>query len=141
MDGKTNILRSRLLIFGLTILCVGFVVRPNALRLKAAADAANGSEVVLPGDDELLVDVVVEGNVTIPATAIAKFINARAGRPLTQRQIRDDIKSLLGTRWFFNVEPVVRRSKDGLVLIYRVLERPVVRRVVAGAGVSQRRYR
>jgi outer membrane protein insertion porin family len=129
MDGKTNILRSRLLIFGLTLLCVGFVVSPSALWLNAAAGDTNTGEVSLPDADEPLVDVVVEGNVTIPATAIAKFIKARAGRPLTERQIRNDIKALLGTRWFFNVEPVVRRTEEGLVLIYRVLERPVVRRI------------
>jgi outer membrane protein insertion porin family len=129
MDGKIHILRFRWLFFGLAILCVGLVVSPRALWLNAAAGDAYDGEVDLTGDDKRLVDVVIEGNVTIPATAIAKFIKARAGRPLTERQINNDIKALYGTRWFFNVEPVVRPTKEGLVLIYRVLEKPVVRRV------------
>lgn len=129
MDGKTSILKKRLINSGLAMLFVGFVATPSALWLTAAAGDSADGEVALPGEDERLVDVIVEGNTTIPATAIARHIKARAGRPLTERQIRDDIKTLLRTRWFFNVEPVVRRTKDGLVLVYRVMERPVVRRV------------
>ncbi|WP_397570902.1 outer membrane protein assembly factor [Schlesneria sp. T3-172] len=79
--------------------------------------------------DESLVDVVIEGNSTIPNPEIAKHIKTRPGRPVTQKQIKDDVDALVRTRWFASVEPTLRRTDDGVVLVFRVLERPIVRRV------------
>ncbi len=79
-----------------------------------------------PTPDEPIVDVRIEGNVTIPAEAIAKFIKTRPGRPPVQSQIREDVQSLYRTRWFFSIEPRYRATDEGLVIIFRVLERPVV---------------
>jgi len=74
--------------------------------------------------------VRVEGNTTIPAEHIAKFIKTRPGRKYDERQIRADVRNLYGKRWFFSVEPRLKRTKQGLVLIFHVIERPVVTRVV-----------
>ena len=79
--------------------------------------------------DEALVDVVIEGNSTIPNPEIAKNIKTRPGRPVTQKQIKDDVDALVRTRWFASVEPTLRRTDEGVVLVFRVLERPIVRRV------------
>ena len=79
--------------------------------------------------DEPLFEVVIEGNSTIPETEIAKHIKTRAGRIVTQKQIKDDVDALVRTRWFASVEPSVRRTDDGVVLVFRILERPIVRRV------------
>lgn len=115
------------------------VLAPPALWLNAAPERARESRpapVEEPrsgavfGSDEQLVDVRIEGNTTIPAEYIAKYIKTRPGRPYTQKQIQDDVRSLFGTKWFFSVEPRFRRTKTGLVLIFHVIERPVVRRVV-----------
>uniref|UniRef100_A0A7C2JXW3 POTRA domain-containing protein n=1 Tax=Schlesneria paludicola TaxID=360056 RepID=A0A7C2JXW3_9PLAN len=79
--------------------------------------------------EEPLADVKIEGNVTIPNSEIAKHVKTRPGRQATQSMIKDDVDALVRTRWFASVEPVVTRSDAGLVLIYRVLERPIVKRV------------
>ena len=79
--------------------------------------------------DEAVVDVVIEGNSTIPNPEIAKHIKTRPGRPVTQKQIKDDVDALVRTRWFASVEPTLRRTDEGVVLVFRVLERPIVRRV------------
>ena len=79
--------------------------------------------------DEPLVDVIIEGNSTIPNTEIAKYVKTRPGRPVTQKQIKDDVDALVRTRWFASVEPTLRRTDEGVVLVFRVLERPIVRRV------------
>ena len=55
--------------------------------------------------DEPLFEVVIEGNSTIPETEIAKHIKTRAGRIVTQKQIKDDVDALVRTRWFASVEP------------------------------------
>lgn len=79
--------------------------------------------------DDAVVDVVIEGNSTIPNPEIAKHIKTRPGRPVTQKQIKDDVDALVRTRWFASVEPTLRRTDEGVVLVFRVLERPIVRRV------------
>ena len=79
--------------------------------------------------DEPLASVEIEGNSTIVNSEIAKHIKVRPGRPVTQKQIKDDVDALVRTRWFASVEPAIRPSPDGNVLVFRVLERPIVRRV------------
>ena len=98
------------------------IIAPPPLWLNAASDDTAERP-------ESLVDVRIEGNTTIPASHIAKYIRTRPGRTFSQKQIQDDVKSLFGTRWFYSVEPRFRKTKKGTVLIFRVIERPVVRSV------------
>ncbi len=79
--------------------------------------------------NEPLVEVKIEGNTTIPNSEIARHIKTRPGRPVTAKQIKDDVDDLVRTRWFANVEPSIRRTDDGNVLVFRVLERPIVTKV------------
>jgi len=79
--------------------------------------------------NEPLAFVKVEGNTTIPQSEIAKHIKTRPGRTVTAKQIKDDVDALVRTRWFATVEPSIRRTDEGNVLVFRVLERPIVRRV------------
>lgn len=79
--------------------------------------------------DEPLSGVEIEGNSTILNAEISKYIKIRAGRPVTQKQIKDDVDALVRTRWFASVEPTIRQTAEGNVLVFRVLERPIVRRV------------
>lgn len=76
-----------------------------------------------------LADVLIEGNKTVSTSQIRRQIKAQAGRPVTEQQIREDLRSLYDTRWFFSAERRYRMTDDGLVLIYRVVERPRVTRV------------
>ena len=79
--------------------------------------------------EEPLIEVLIEGNTTIPKSEVSKHIKTRPGRPVTQKQIKDDVDALVRTRWFASVEPALRPTDDGVVLVFRVLERPIVRRV------------
>ena len=79
--------------------------------------------------DEPMAAVKIEGNTTIPNSEIAKHIKTRPGRTVTAKQIKDDVDALVRTRWFATVEPSIRRTDDGNVLVFRVLERPIVRKV------------
>ncbi len=78
---------------------------------------------------EPLVDVRVEGNTTIPPDAISKYIKTRSGRAADRSLIREDVRSLYGTRWFLSVEPRYRQTEAGLVLIFKVIERPILQSV------------
>lgn len=74
-------------------------------------------------------EVLIEGNTTIPTSEIMKQITCLAGLPVTQKQIKDDVEALVRTRRFVMVEPTFRRTEEGVDLVFRVLERPIVRRV------------
>lgn len=78
---------------------------------------------------ESLTAVRVEGNQTIPNSDIAKHIKTRPGRPATQMQIKEDVEALVRTRWFAIVEPSIRKTDEGPELVFRVVERPIVRSV------------
>lgn len=121
---------------------LGDLSRPNRATNKSATPA-NSRKIRQVSDfeqadekpdspfhlDDAVVDVVIEGNSTIPNPEIAKHIKTRPGRPVTQKQIKDDVDALVRTRWFASVEPTLRRTDEGVVLVFRVLERPIVRRV------------
>ena len=74
-------------------------------------------------------DIAIEGNDTIETSAIRKLIRSAIGRPPAESQIREDVRALYSTRWFFSVEPRYRRATTGLVLVFRVIERPIVEKV------------
>ncbi len=74
-------------------------------------------------------DVRIEGNDTIPESVILQKIQTQPNRALTERQIREDKRSLMGTRWFFSVSERIEETPQGRVLIFKVHERPIVQRV------------
>ena len=50
-----------------------------------------------------VVRVIIEGNETIPASIIQQKILTQPGRPVTNRQLREDHRNLMNTRLFYNV--------------------------------------
>ncbi len=81
------------------------------------------------GDEITIVDVVVEGNQTIPESVILQKIQAQPQRAISERLIREDKRSLLNTRWFFEVRERLDETPQGLVLVFVVKERPIVQKV------------
>jgi outer membrane protein insertion porin family len=78
---------------------------------------------------QTVVDVRIEGNETIPEAHILQKIQIQPGRSVSSRQIREDKRTLMTTRWFYNVNERFERTPQGTVLIFSVRERPIVRRV------------
>lgn len=99
--------------------------RPSAPEDEPGGDRGASSFTL----DEPLHEVRVEGLSTIPQADVNKHIKTRPGRTVTQQMVKDDVDALVRTRWFASVEPILKRTSDGLVLTFRVLERPIVRRV------------
>jgi len=79
--------------------------------------------------DEPLVDIKVEGNSTILPNAILRYIETRPGRAPSTRLIQQDVARLLNTRWFIDVKPFYRQTEAGPVLVFEVIERPMLQRV------------
>lgn len=77
-----------------------------------------------------IVDIQIEGNRTIPAYHILRQLTIRKGRPASPTQVQDDVRSLYESRLFTSVRPVFNQTDEGVVLVFRVVEKPVVRSVV-----------
>lgn len=105
---------------------------PDLLEEWKSLPQAASTEPITVNADEPIADIQVEGNTSIPASAILKYIHVRRGALVgnTASTIQDDIRSLFNTRWFFTVEATFRRNLQGaVVLVYQVVERPVLKKV------------
>lgn len=78
---------------------------------------------------ETIVDIVIEGNETIPASTILQEIISQPDRPMSNRQLREDKRRLMSTRWFYSVIERFEDRGQGAVLVFAVRERPIVRKV------------
>ncbi|HWL09334.1 MAG TPA: BamA/TamA family outer membrane protein [Planctomicrobium sp.] len=76
-----------------------------------------------------LADVIVEGNETIPSSAIYRHVLCRPGRLATPRMVQQDVTQILNTRWFYSVTPTYRESDEGPILVFKVVEKPILERV------------
>lgn len=83
-----------------------------------------------PAPSNVIADIQIEGNVSIETGAILGQIRSQPGRPADEQQIKEDLRALHATRWFFSVERRFRMTDKGMVLVFRVVERPVVRNVI-----------
>ena len=108
----------------------------NLSRLRLSLICLALSSMTLPGatlraDEvpEKLADIRIEGNETIPASVILQKITLQAGRPMSIRQLREAKRNLMNTRWFYGVNERFEETDRGTALIFRVSERPIVRRV------------
>lgn len=79
-----------------------------------------------PQFDDAIVNIIIEGNQTIQSGAILAHVKSQPGRPASERQVKEDLRALYATRWFYSVERRYRMTDEGLVLVFRVIERPVV---------------
>lgn len=79
--------------------------------------------------DTPIAKIVIEGNVSIPDNSILKIIKTRRGRPATAKGVRDDVRALFETRWFTEVTPIYRKTDEGIILVFRVFERPILENI------------
>ncbi len=76
-----------------------------------------------------VVDVRIEGSRQTPDEEILRQIHTRPGRPYDAEEIEDDVRRLSGTRKFVEVNPRYQDVPGGRIVIFEVIERPVLRYV------------
>jgi outer membrane protein insertion porin family len=99
--------------------------------VASAAPLAFGQSEKFP--EGTVTSIQFEGNVTIPSEKIKPKLLSRVGQPLDQEKVEADLKSLLGTKWFSEVDPWYEESPPGshkYILTFRVREMPVLTKVV-----------
>ncbi len=98
----------------------------------AAAQSPPGSPAVQPlpvaAPTDRVVEVRIEGNEATEASKLPQLLT-RAGQTFDPQTIEDDVRTLHRTRKFVDVHPKYVRAPDGVVVIFQVVERPMIRHV------------
>ncbi len=99
-------------------------LQPNATGELPAPPPIEGPRVQrVDPHGQTVVDVRVAGNTAIPTNRVASQIKTRPGRMFDASVVRDDIRALNRTRWFIFVESEFVQAPNGVVVVYRVVER------------------
>lgn len=83
----------------------------------------------LSATDEPVAEIRIVGNKTIPTTQILNELQTRVGRPFDPALVQRDVRKLNSRGWFINVQPSYEQDAKGRVVIFKVMERPVIRYV------------
>jgi outer membrane protein insertion porin family len=78
---------------------------------------------------EKVADIRVEGNLRIETDAIRRVIKTKPGDLFAAKQLADDLKAVYGMGYFDDLRVESRAQEDGLVLTFKVTEKPTVRSV------------
>src|SRR5215211_2262500 len=83
----------------------------------------------LSATNETVSDIRIVGNRSIPTSQILNQLQTRIGRPFDPALVQRDVRKLAARGWFVDVQPAYEQVPGGRVVIFKVVERPVVRYV------------
>jgi outer membrane protein assembly factor BamA len=78
-----------------------------------------------------VVAVSVTGNVHVPTDRILGVVKTKVGEPFDERTVQEDLANIFALGYFTDqVPPVIQQRPDGIAITYRVIENPVVTKVL-----------
>jgi outer membrane protein insertion porin family len=104
-----------------------------ALALAAVAVAAlpaRGDDPVERRGAGLITKLVFKGNRKVEDDAIKANLASRVGSTISQDHIRDDVRAIWRMGYFEDVQVEIASGPGGLVVIYRVKEKPSIRKIL-----------
>jgi outer membrane protein insertion porin family len=108
-----------------TLACAAVLVVFLALVVPALAQERQDSP---PRAGEAsVVEVLLEGNST-PLKKLPRF-STRAGQPFDPKLVEEDVRALHRSGRFIDIKPKYQRVPDGIVVIFQVVERPIIRKI------------
>ncbi len=82
------------------------------------------------GPPETVVDVKIVGNKSLPLNKVMQHIRTRPGRPFDEEQLEEDVRRLDHTGMFVDIKTYWQRVAGGRVVIFDLLERPLLQEVL-----------
>jgi len=102
------------------------VVTPPPIAAPPSAANANAPRIV---------SVDVSGNAHVPTAVILNVVQTRVGQPFDEQTVKGDLQRIQDLGYFGDeVPPLVRQRPGGIAITYRVIENPVVARIVFGGN-------
>ena len=83
-----------------------------------------------PATAPIVLDIKVVGNNTVDTGQILSVIAIKPGRPYYEDEVKHDIQALWERRWFYDVTASIERKPEGVILTFKVAERPIIQEVV-----------
>lgn len=81
----------------------------------------------------------IQGNKIVSNATIVTKIKIRAGQPYNENVVNDDVKNLYATGFFESVEVSKDQATEGMVLTFKVKEKPVLKKLnIDGARVIRK---
>ena len=80
-------------------------------------------------ESEQPVEIRIQGNRRIESAAILNVVKMRAGDPLSDEKTDADIRAIYKLGHFQDVQALIEPSNKGVVLVYQVQEKPIVREI------------
>ncbi len=79
----------------------------------------------------LVVSVDVSGNLHVPTDRILSVVKTKVGQPFDEATVREDLQAIFDLGYFSDqVPPLIRQRPDGIAITFRVIENPVINRIV-----------
>ena len=103
---------------------------PGRMPGNVGAASANSSPAAAKRGQEMVIDVRVVGNKSLPLSKIVPNIHTRPNRPYDPEAVQEDVRRLDRTHMFLVVKPYLQRVNGGIIVIYELLERPLLKEVL-----------
>ena len=103
---------------------------PSAARSRYSSVEISGASSAAADDAPTVLDVRIVGNQAIKAERIRRHIRTRRERPLVTETVEEDVRRLNATRYFLDVKPLYQEVPGGVVVIFKVVERPTLTDVI-----------
>lgn len=107
-------------------LVVDVTENPNAKKILEGEGIIPLSEREKVDTTLVVSDVEVIGNTHLPDSAIRALIPVKAGEYFSKNKIIEGHKNLIESGFFRDVMPDVIKTRDGVKVVYNVLENPVI---------------
>lgn len=103
---------------------------PNCLSLLTVALLAMlfSTELAL-ADGAQIAEISIRGNRRIESSAILNVIKSKAGEPVDSDRVDADIRSVFKLGQFQDVQVSTESGEKGIVLVYSVVEKPIIREI------------
>lgn len=103
---------------------------------QPAQAAAAPSEPAKPEHPNKIEAVEVRGNQIVSTNTVLSKIKTRAGDPLVQETINEDVKKLYAAGFFQDIKMEIEETPGGYRLVVNVVEKPIIRQIeIQGATV------
>ena len=79
--------------------------------------------------EELVSEIRIIGNDTVPVTQVEGYLSTRVGRPFDRTIVQGDVRRLANLGLFIDVKSLYEATPEGRVVIFQVVERPTIRYV------------
>ncbi len=92
-----------------------------------AAEAVPAGKPTAPNVADIRLDGIPEGQLARVMKHVAQNVRTRAGRPFVAEQVEEDVRRLIATRRYVDVDTLYQNTPDGqMIVIFRLVERPTI---------------